>query len=268
MIEPPVAAATSLRPDLGFKSVLAETWARLKGDSRGLIWISLGLTAISVLATLALGESFFGFIASYPIQLIAEGLTLAAAAALVLNAGGSNASPLRAAAGTIRPKLVAIILLSVVAGIAISLGFLALIVPGVIFALMWCVSIPALINEGTGIFGSMSRSEELTRGNRIGILWLALTTLLLEVIVTGISFAVDPLGIAASNIVGVLLGAVTTAFTGLLFAVIYLADPSPALRRNAGTKRRRVQSGLKRSDPGLAELLPGCPGASSMARCV
>lgn len=45
-------------------------------------------------------------------------------------------------------------------------GMILLIVPGVILALMWCVSGPALIEERLGITESLRRSADLTRGNR------------------------------------------------------------------------------------------------------
>ena len=44
------------------------------------------------------------------------------------------------------------------------LGFLLLIVPGIILWLMWSVSVPALVEERRGVIASMRRSAELTRG--------------------------------------------------------------------------------------------------------
>jgi len=51
--------------------------------------------------------------------------------------------------------------LGLIVGIIIGLGFVALIVPGIILAIMFCLSFQALLIENSGIMGSMSRSREL-----------------------------------------------------------------------------------------------------------
>ncbi|MEP6565539.1 MAG: hypothetical protein ABJB10_10400, partial [Mesorhizobium sp.] len=47
-----------------------------------------------------------------------------------------------------------------------GLASLALLVPGIILWLGWSVAVPVLIQERLGVFGSMSRSRVLTKGNR------------------------------------------------------------------------------------------------------
>ncbi len=64
--------------------------------------------------------------------------------------------------------------LAIVMGVALFLGFLLLIVPGVIMALAWSVATPVLVVERKGIFGSMGRSADLTRNYRGSILLLAI----------------------------------------------------------------------------------------------
>jgi len=54
--------------------------------------------------------------------------------------------------------------LAIVSALGIMLGFILLIVPGVILLLMWTVAVPALVVERHGVFGSLSRSSELTKG--------------------------------------------------------------------------------------------------------
>jgi hypothetical protein len=50
--------------------------------------------------------------------------------------------------------------------IGLGIGFLLLIVPGVILWLYWSVVIPARVQERIGIFDAFRRSAELTEGNR------------------------------------------------------------------------------------------------------
>lgn len=66
--------------------------------------------------------------------------------------------------------------LSLLFGLVLGLGFVLLIVPGVIIGLAWIVAVPALVVEKTGIFGAFGRSAELTKGHRWVILALVVVT--------------------------------------------------------------------------------------------
>lgn len=71
-------------------------------------------------------------------------------------------------------RIVPLILLSILVGIAVVFGLMLLIVPGVILYLMFIVAVPAMIAERRGITDSMSRSAELTKGSRPMIFLLAI----------------------------------------------------------------------------------------------
>jgi hypothetical protein len=74
----------------------------------------------------------------------------------------------------IKNHIVGVIGLSLVVGIGVGLGFVLLIVPGVLLAMMWSLAIPVKVLENQGVFDSMSRSSALTQGNRgrIFVIWL------------------------------------------------------------------------------------------------
>lgn len=55
-----------------------------------------------------------------------------------------------------------ILAISLITGTLIALGFLLLILPGLIMMIIFSLSIPALIHEQTDIFKSLRRSKELT----------------------------------------------------------------------------------------------------------
>ena len=77
-------------------------------------------------------------------------------------------------------------LLGIVMSIGISIGFLLLIVPGIILSLMWMVAAPALVIERRGIFATLSRSRELTKGARWKILALILVGFVAIIIVSAL----------------------------------------------------------------------------------
>lgn len=59
--------------------------------------------------------------------------------------------------------------LGVIYGLMVMIGFLCLIVPGVIVSVVFCVAAPSLVIERAGIFASLQRSRDLTRGHRWGV---------------------------------------------------------------------------------------------------
>ncbi len=73
------------------------------------------------------------------------------------------------------------------AALGIMLGYLLLIVPGIILALMWSVAMPASVLEGLGAIESLGRSRQLTKGSK-GMIFL--THLLVFVIVIIVEFIV------------------------------------------------------------------------------
>jgi hypothetical protein len=62
--------------------------------------------------------------------------------------------------------------LAIIQALAEGIGFVLLIVPGVILATIWAVTVPAAVIEKTGVFGAFSRSGDLTRGHRWSVFGL------------------------------------------------------------------------------------------------
>ncbi|MEA2152923.1 MAG: hypothetical protein QOI18_1156, partial [Solirubrobacteraceae bacterium] len=63
------------------------------------------------------------------------------------------------------PVLGQLILVGIVAGIGIVIGFLLIIVPGLILITIWSVAAPVVVLERPGVFAALGRSRELVRGN-------------------------------------------------------------------------------------------------------
>lgn len=79
--------------------------------------------------------------------------------------------------------LLPIAILSILAGLGVMLGFVLLLIPGIILAVWWAVIIPVRTTEGTGIVEAFSRSRALTKGHRWKILWLYVMLIVLFVLV-------------------------------------------------------------------------------------
>lgn len=76
-----------------------------------------------------------------------------------------------------------VLLIGIMMGLAIALGFVLLIVPGVMLAIAWCVAVPVYVVERRGILDVFGRSAELTRGNRWRIFGLAVIYVVAVIIV-------------------------------------------------------------------------------------
>jgi hypothetical protein len=112
------------------------------------------------------------------------------------------------------PVLGQLILVGLVASIAIVLGFVLIIVPGLILLTIWSVFVPVIVLERAPGLSSLSRSRELVRGNG----WQVFGVLFVLYVLVGIvSAALTGVGIVVRVIVGVL----TAPLGALAAAVLY-----------------------------------------------
>ncbi|WP_192182694.1 hypothetical protein [Mesorhizobium amorphae] len=91
-----------------------------------------------------------------------------------------------------------------------GLAMIALIVPGVILWLGWSVSVPVLIQERLGVFGSMSRSRALTKGSRWSLFGLFLVLIIIAMVIQG----------AVGVVVYLFHGTVASILEGLVQSVV------------------------------------------------
>ena len=125
-----------------------------------------------------------------------------------------------------------LIALSILFSIGVGIGFVLLLVPGIILLLMWAVAVPALVVERTGVFGAFRRSAELTKGSRWKILGLFLVLLViywllsLLLAVVGLKMyapATSAAGLTVANIVGsVILGTIFNVLWGTIQPSLYV----------------------------------------------
>lgn len=74
--------------------------------------------------------------------------------------------------------------------LAVAFGMVLLIVPGLMIGCAWCVAVPALVADRTGVFGAFSRAAELTRGNRWRIFGLGVLIWVVLIVVGAIFGAI------------------------------------------------------------------------------
>jgi hypothetical protein len=120
--------------------------------------------------------------------------------------------------------------------IAIGLGALLLLVPGIIIAIMWCVCIPACVVERLGSSESLRRSRYLTKGHRWRIFGIGLLVLVIALVVGVLQVPfVALLGLQLGLLAEFAVQAILTAFGSLVLVVTY--HDLRVAREGVGTDR-------------------------------
>jgi len=129
-------------------------------------------------------------------------------------------------------RIIPIILVSLLVGICVIFGLLLLIVPGIIFYLMFVVAIPVMMAEGRGVTDSMSRSASLTKGSRPMIFLLLIIMGMVSGGVSAVCNAIfgriaEVSGDTAADMITLSLGAtvngtITSAFSAVMIAALYI----------------------------------------------
>jgi Uncharacterised protein family (UPF0259) len=147
------------------------------------------------------------------------------------------------------PVLGQLILVGIVAGVGIVIGFVLIVVPGLILITIWSVAAPVVVLERPGVFAALGRSRELVRGNGWQVFGVIFVLFFLVLFVSsGIEIAADSAGTAAALVARVVVGVLTGPFSALAAAVLYFQLRGAGQANLAG-----------------AELAPGGAGAGSAA---
>jgi uncharacterized protein UPF0259 len=165
-----------------------------------------GLAIVALLLSLIAGTLFTGMV----VELVSD-----------IQDGRRDHSPgelLRSAT----PVLGQLILVGLVAAIGIVIGFVLIIVPGLILLTIWSVAAPVVVVERPGVFPALSRSRELVRGNGWQVFGVIFVLFFLVLFVSsGIEIAADAAGTAAGLVARVVVGVLTGPLSALAAAVLY-----------------------------------------------
>jgi len=201
-----------------------ESTTEIYKKSFGTVWIVALILMVPTAIIVGLGQdnTFLSLIGSL-VQLIATAWLAGSIIRVVqdVEADGRVDLSFGEILGSVTGKLISIILLQIVVGILVGIGFIFCIIPGIFLMLMWAVAIPSMVVEDLGVFDSMSRSSDLTKDNRMRILGVILVILaayiVLAIIGALLVAAVPILGILALIVVGILV----YPYISIIAAVLY-----------------------------------------------
>jgi hypothetical protein len=133
------------------------------------------------------------------------------------------------------PVLGQLILVGIVAGIGIAIGFVLIVVPGLILITIWSVAAPVVVLENPGGLRALGRSRELVRGNG----WAVFGVIFVLVIGVGIVAAIieavgDSGGTGVGIVVRIVVQILTAPLAALAASVLYFELRPPATGETFG----------------------------------
>jgi hypothetical protein len=167
---------------------------------------SPGLRLVAVLISLVATTLFTGMV----VELVSD-----------IQDGRRDSSP-GALLRAVTPVIGQLIVVAFAAAIGEVIGFILVIVPGLILLTLWSVAAPVVVLERPPGLQALRRSRELVSGNGWQVFGVILVLDVLVVAAAGILEAVaDSAGTGAGLLVTVVLGVLTAPFAALAAAVLY-----------------------------------------------
>ena len=163
-------------------------------------------------------------------------------------------------------KLLSIWAVSIIVGIIVVLGIIALIIPGIILAIMYSLALPVLLIEKKGVFESMSRSRQLV-SHRWGKTFGTFLLLGIIVIIASLIFGAitAPFGIA-----GIIINGILSALYRPLFPILLVVYYYSNLARTAPPPTGQIPMGSTTTFQAGTKVCPACgaQNASLASFCV
>jgi hypothetical protein len=127
------------------------------------------------------------------------------------------------------PVLGQLILVGILAGIGIFIGFVLIIIPGLILITIWSVAAPVVVLERPGATKALGRSRELVRGNGWQVFGVIVVLVIGANIVGGVIEAIgDSGGTGVGIVVRIIVQILIAPLAALAAAVLYFELRGPA----------------------------------------
>ena len=206
--------------------VLDEAWRMYKTFAKHLLAIAfiIYLIAAIITALLALAGGTIGILLGSLVSIVAAFVLQATLVKAVQDIRDGHADlSIGQTVSEALPYIGSVALASILAGVAITIGLILLIVPGLFLITIWAVIIPVIIVERSGALASFRRRRELVRGRAwhvFGTLVLVYIIMLVANIVLGIIFSALP-HVLGQGLSSVISGTLISPFLAIVVTLVY-----------------------------------------------
>jgi hypothetical protein len=221
----PEVESEDMRTDLDVGGTLREVFETYREQAGVLLPVAFWLFLIVAIVNGLVGDDLALFPVTIVVSTIVATLYEGMVVGLVRDVqDGRRDSSVRDLIDSAVPVLLPLIAVGILAGIGIGLGFLLLIVPGLILLTIWAVVAPVVVVERPGIIDAFRRSHDLVRGNGWQVFGVIIVAFLIAA-VAGFILNAIAVSIAEGPIIRIVFSALastlTAPITALVAAVLY-----------------------------------------------
>jgi hypothetical protein len=206
--------------------VLDEAWRMYKAHAKHLLAIAfvIYLIAAVIAALFALAGGTIGALLGSLVVIVAAFLLQATLVKAVQDVRDGRADmSIGETVSAATPYIWSVALASIMAGIAITIGLILVIVPGLYLMTIWAVIVPVIVIERAGVLASFGRSHQLVRGRGwhvFATLVLVYVILLVVKLVLGLIFSALP-HVLGSGLSSIISGTLIAPYLALVVTLVY-----------------------------------------------
>ncbi|HSO99716.1 MAG TPA: hypothetical protein VLP43_12250 [Solirubrobacteraceae bacterium] len=125
---------------------------------------------------------------------------------------------------SVKPVFWALLAVSILFGIGVAIGFVLLIIPGLVLLVIWSVVAPVTVLERPGVFAAFRRSREIVRGNGWNVFGVVVIVFVIVFLISiVVALAASGLGSVGRALVQWAVNSAIAPLTALSASVLYFA---------------------------------------------
>jgi hypothetical protein len=206
--------------------VLDEAWRMYKAHAKHLLAIAFVIYVVAAIITavLALAGGTIGILLGAFVSVVAAFLLQATLVKAVQDVRDGRADlSIRETVSEATPYIWTVALASIMAAIAITIGLILIIVPGLYLITIWAVIIPVIVIERSGVMASFGRSHDLVRGHGWHVFGTLVIVYIIMIVVQNVLGAIF---LALPHVLGdglssVISGTIISPFLALVVTLVY-----------------------------------------------
>lgn len=213
-------------------AVVSRIWEIYRDQFSVLVSTAVALYALQFIIHLVLGSA-----ATFPLLLLFWALSIlyqGMVVELVQDVeDGRRDHSVRGLMRSVEPVFWPLAGVSILFGICVGIGFVILIIPGLILVVIWSVVAPVTVLERPGVFAAFGRSRQLVRGNGwnvfavIAVVFLAVAVISLAAVVASSSLGSVGQAVVQWAVDAALAPATALSASVLYFALVRPGEPVP-----------------------------------------
>ncbi|WP_440764206.1 glycerophosphoryl diester phosphodiesterase membrane domain-containing protein [Natronorubrum sp. DTA7] len=138
---------------------------------------------------------------------------------------------------TVLGRLLSLIGATLIYAVAVTIGLILLIIPGIYLGLRLSLAFPAIVIDDENAFEGLGTSWNVAHGNLLKLLGITLLSLLVlfSTVIVATLFSVDVESFVFVALVGAIITAIVGPIVQLSYARVYLENREPASTSGAGS---------------------------------